>query len=144
MPSAPRTFYLVRQANAAVRARLERCLRDTNITISQYTVMSQLASRNALSSAKLARINHVSPQTMNELVVNLAGRGLVERQEDADNRRILLVSLTEEGRATLKECDRLVDKLEENFFAGFSAADMEKFRKALQATAAGEKAPNSD
>ncbi len=144
MPGAPRTFYLVRQANAAVRSRLERCLRDTNITISQYTVMSQLASRNALSSAKLARMNHVSPQTMNELVVGLAGRGLVERQEDTDNRRILLVSLTEEGRSTLKECDRLVDKLEENFFAGFSSTDLENFRKALQETAAGEKALNTD
>ena len=129
MARAPRTFYLIAQLNAAVRLRLERVLRDYDLTVAQYTVMSRVKGREVLSSAKLARAHHVSPQSMNELVGNLESRGLVSRREDPENRRVLLVSLTDAGRELLAQCDRTVDAVENEFFASVTGAELEALRK---------------
>lgn len=120
MARAPRTFYLINQMHSAVRLRLERALREFDLTVSQYTVMSRVKGREILSSAKLARHHHVSPQTMNQMIASLEARGLVSRKEDPENRRVLLVSLTEEGQELLAACDRKVDGLEIEFFQSLS------------------------
>jgi len=132
MARAPRSFYLLNQVSSAVRLRLERSLREFELTATQYTVMSRVKGREVLSSARLARAHHVSPQTMNELIANLVARGLLQRKEDPDNRRVLLVSLTEAGRDLLEGCDRKVDVLETEFFSSFNTADHGMFRKLLE------------
>ena len=132
MARAPRSFYLLNQVSSAVRLRLERSLREFELTATQYTVMSRVKGREVLSSARLARAHHVSPQTMNELIANLVARGLLQRKEDPDNRRVLLVSLTEAGRELLEGCDRKVDVLETEFFNSFNTADHGMFRKLLE------------
>jgi DNA-binding MarR family transcriptional regulator len=132
MARAPRSFYLLNQVSSAVRLRLERALREFELTATQYTVMSRVKGREILSSARLARAHHVSPQTMNELIANLVARGLLQRKEDPDNRRVLLVSLTDGGRELLEACDRKVDVLETEFFASFNTADHGMFRKLLE------------
>jgi DNA-binding MarR family transcriptional regulator len=132
MARAPRSFYLLNQVSSAVRLRLERALREFELTATQYTVMSRVKGREILSSARLARAHHVSPQTMNELIANLVARGLLQRKEDPDNRRVLLVSLTDQGRELLEACDRKVDVLETEFFTSFNTADHGMFRKLLE------------
>ncbi len=132
MARAPRSFYLLNQVSSAVRLRLERSLREFELTATQYTVMSRVKGREVLSSARLARAHHVSPQTMNELIANLVARGLLQRKEDPDNRRVLLVSLTDKGRELLEGCDRKVDVLETEFFSSFNTADHGMFRKLLE------------
>ena len=54
-------------------------------------------------------------KTMYEIVGNLEARGLLSRTEDPENRRVLLVSLTDAGNELLTICDRKVDQLEKNF-----------------------------
>ena len=132
MARAPRSFYLLNQVSSAVRLRLERALREFELTATQYTVMSRVKGREVLSSARLARAHHVSPQTMNELIANLEGRGLLQRKEDPENRRVLLVSLTDSGRDLLAACDRKVDVLENEFFTSLNTADHGLLRKLLE------------
>ncbi len=132
MARAPRSFYLLNQVSSAVRLRLERALREFELTATQYTVMSRIKGREILSSARLARAHHVSPQTMNEMIATLVNRGLLQRKEDPENRRVLLVSLTDMGRDLLAACDRKVDTLENEFFASLNAVDHGEFRKLLE------------
>jgi DNA-binding MarR family transcriptional regulator len=132
MARVPRTFYLLNQVSSAVRLKLERALREFDLTATQYTVMSRVRGREILSSARLARAHHVSPQTMNELIANLEGRGFLSRKEDPENRRVLLVSLTDAGRDLLAACDRKVDVLESDFFTSLNSADHGQFRKLLE------------
>ena len=132
MARSPRTFYLLAQLNAAIRLRLERALRDFDLTVAQYTAMSRIRGREILSSAKLARAHHVSPQTMNELIGTLETRGLVVRREDPDNRRVLLVSLTDAGRDLLASCDRTVDGLEAEFFAALTPSGLSQLRQTVE------------
>jgi DNA-binding MarR family transcriptional regulator len=129
----PRTFYLIKQLESAVRNGLELVLRDFNLTVAQYTTMNRLRGRDAASASQLARAHHVSPQTMNELVTDLEGRGLVKRKENPENRRVLLISLTKEGLSLLAEADLKVDALESEFFSCLSSSEQDALRN-LSAT----------
>jgi DNA-binding MarR family transcriptional regulator len=116
MATAPRTIYLVKMLDIAVRAGLEQRLQEFQLTGAQYTVLSLLSTRDNLSSADLSRRFLVTPQSMNEMIMALERKGLVSRQEDEGNRRILRVKLTPHGQAILKKCDKQVDSLEAELF----------------------------
>jgi DNA-binding MarR family transcriptional regulator len=116
MATAPRTIYLVKMLDIAVRAGLEPRLQEFQLTGAQYTVLSLLSTRDNLSSADLSRRFLVTPQSMNEMIMALERKGLVSRQEDEGNRRILRVKLTPHGQAILKKCDKQVDSLEAELF----------------------------
>jgi DNA-binding MarR family transcriptional regulator len=117
--------------NQAVRTRMERALREYDLTLAQYAVMSLLVGKDGISSAKIARARRVSPQSMNEQIVALEGRGLVARLGDPDNRRELLVSLTKPGRDKLKACDGVVDQIERDLFTDVDATAHNDLRTVL-------------
>jgi DNA-binding MarR family transcriptional regulator len=124
-------LYVVKQLELVVRARLESVLRPSGVTALQYTALSVLERRPAMSSSDLARASFVRVQSAHELVSALDRRGLVERSVDPGNRRRVLISLTEAGYALLEAYDPLVTALEEEMLAGFTGADREAFRRFL-------------
>lgn len=93
----PLTLYLVKRLELVIRALMDDALRPLGLTTLQYTAMSVLEGRGALSSAQLARRSFLRPQTMHEMVLTLEKRGLLVRKPQPDNKRILLATLT--GRA---------------------------------------------
>ena len=111
-----RLSYLIKQLQDATRVRLDGCLSDMDLTAAQYAVMSRLRGHEIWSSASLARRHWVTPQTMNQMIGSLERRGLIHRQEMPTNRRILTVTLTEDGHRLLAECDERVDRLETEMF----------------------------
>jgi DNA-binding MarR family transcriptional regulator len=130
--AAVRTFYLIRQVSNLVRTVIERGLDELDVTPAQYTLMNWLVEREAVTSAMLARALHVSPQTMNTLISALHKRGLVDRRSDATNRRILLISLTAQGRDAVTTCNRIVDRLEDEYFEQLGATELVAFRHTLE------------
>lgn len=140
---ALRTFYLIRQVGNQIRVLIERGLADFGVTPAQYTLMNWLLAREAVTSAMLARALHVSPQTMNTLIASLQDQGLVVRRSDTTNKRIRLVSLTEKGRNVVAECNRVVDGLENEFFAQLGATDLVAFRYTLEGLMTGSRRPRS-
>ncbi|SMF58406.1 DNA-binding transcriptional regulator, MarR family [Xaviernesmea oryzae] len=124
----PRAIYFLNQANHAVRTRLEAALAPMQMTGIQYTVLSVIGSRDGLSSAELSRRFFVTPQTMNELIGGLQRRNLITRKEDPANRRILRMSLTNEGKRMIKACDAAADIIERDVFSFLPQESYEQFR----------------
>ena len=134
-PSAghsPRLTYLVKRLEMAERARMEEVLQIYGVTLHQYTAMSLLERRDGLSSAQLARRHFVTPQAMNQLVSTLERDGLIHREPDTANRKILRATLTHRGRTTLESCHAAVDELERQMLADFTPDQEQEFRAALQ------------
>ncbi|MQA08858.1 MAG: MarR family transcriptional regulator [Pseudonocardiaceae bacterium] len=127
-----RTAYLVKQLELAVRARLDATTRQHGLTVQQYTALAVLRRSPGLSSAQLARRSFVSAQTMQEMVASLQSRGLVHREPDSANRRVLRIRLTEDGEAVLAASDREVDEIERDMLADLDSAQIETLRTALR------------
>jgi len=130
--TGPRLTYLIKRLEMAERARMEEVLAAHGVTLHQYTALSLLERRDGLSSAQLARRHFVTPQAMNQLVASLERDGLIHREPDTANRKILRATLTDRGRSTLTACHVAVDELEQRMLAGFTPEQVHEFRTALE------------
>lgn len=104
--------YLLRQANAAVRLALDRALAAEGMTLPQHSALTMIRAYEAISSADLARLTMLTPQTVNGTVRALEVRGAIRKEPDAVHGRILRLVLTEEGRALNKRCKALTAPIE--------------------------------
>lgn len=84
--------------------RLSRRLRQQvagGVTSSQVSALATVERLGTPTLGELASSEQVQPPSMTKIVVGLEAAGLVARQEDDSDRRIVRVKLTAEGRRTL-------------------------------------------
>jgi long-chain acyl-CoA synthetase len=95
---------------AAWLAKLvELALAESGLTLPQYRVLGLLDGGPAVSSA-IARRLAVRPPSVTGVVDGLVTRGLVERTSDPEDRRLVSLGLTDEGRRLLEQSDAAVDQ----------------------------------
>jgi DNA-binding MarR family transcriptional regulator len=127
----PLTLYMVKRLELVIRARMDVALRPFGLSTVQFTALTALRARDGLSSAQLARRSFVTPQTMNEMVHSLERRGLIARRQAPDNRRVLLLTLTDSGQGLLAQCDPLVEAIEGEMLAAIPAGQHGLLRQSL-------------
>jgi len=115
--------YLLRQAQAAHRIRMERALAGLGVTLPQFSVLTMLAAYPGASGADLARLSLLTPQTMSVIVANLERGGAVSRRPHAVHGRIQQIEVTEAGRQLLARCRTCVRPVEDELLAGVTRAD---------------------
>ena len=113
------------RAAAAVEAPVNRHLADAGLTLSQFGVLEALWHLGPLSPGALARKILKSPANLTTVLDNLERCDLIARSRDAGDRRVTIVSLTDEGRARVaalfpSHVERVVDA-----FAPLSAEQQE-------------------
>jgi DNA-binding MarR family transcriptional regulator len=77
--------YLLRQAGAANRLRMERALADLGVTPPQFMVLTMLVAYPGLSNADVARLALLTPQTVSVIVANLLRSGAIARRRSSSN-----------------------------------------------------------
>jgi DNA-binding MarR family transcriptional regulator len=114
--------------------RLNRRLRQTrplgDLTLSQLSALTSLELAGALTPRELADAERVQPPTMTKIVAKLEERGLTERVPHPTDRRQVILSATEAGRAVIAEHRRARDAWLAKRLAELSAAERETLRQA--------------
>ncbi len=108
-PSAPEPGVAPSDAEMAARMRLailrlSRRLRQQvagGVTSSQVSALATVERLGTPTLGELAASEQVQPPSMTKIVVGLEEAGLVVRQEDDNDRRVVRVGLTAEGRRSL-------------------------------------------
>lgn len=129
LAAVPPSYMMTRLARAIGR-RLT--LSDLTLTGPQCVVLLALRHETGLSNAQLARRALVTPQAMHEVIQELERERLIEREPDADNRRILRARLTAAGSAMLTDWDVAIGRLEDDLFAGFDRTEIANFTADLK------------
>ena len=112
--------YLLRQAANTYRYRVESALSDLPLTQPQFSALVMLEAYPDHSSADLARMAFLTPQTMSVIVSNLSKSGLITRSPHAVHGRKQHIALTELGQETLRAAKERVYALEKDLLAGVS------------------------
>jgi DNA-binding MarR family transcriptional regulator len=123
--------YLLRQAGAAHRLRMERSLADLEVTPPQFVVLTMLAAYPGISGADIARLAALTPQTVSVIVANLERAGAIARRPHAVHGRIQQIEVTEQGEALLKQCRTRVRKVEAEMTKGFTPDEEQVIRRWL-------------
>ena len=82
-------------------ARVEDTLKPYGLTFAAYEALQLLAfsRRGSLPMGKIGERLMVHPASVTNAIRKLESRGLVQRQLSSDDRRIVLATITDDGRA---------------------------------------------
>jgi DNA-binding MarR family transcriptional regulator len=107
-PSACEAFLHLMQAGDEAFRVVDANLTENRISAGRFTVLMLLLDKasncaQARTPAELADLSHVTRATMTGLIDTLERDGLVTRQPDANDRRMLSVELTTKGHNLLSK-----------------------------------------
>ena len=105
--------FALKQAQQALRTRLDSGLREIGLTTPQYAVLAFLEVEAGASNAALARRAFVTPQTMQAILVALERAGLIARTPHPVHGRVQMTELTARGRGALEAASGIVADAEE-------------------------------
>lgn len=123
--------YLLRQASAAHRLRMERAMADVGVTLPQFLVLTMIRAYPGLSNADLARLTLLTPQTVSVIVANLERSGAIVRRPHAVHGRIQHIDVTPEGAALLAACRKRSGGIERDLLGGFTPDEEQVVRRWL-------------
>jgi DNA-binding MarR family transcriptional regulator len=122
---------LLRRAASIHRLRTERSLAEFGVTAGQFAVLSIVIDRPSVSSAEIARIEGLTPQTVSVIVANLMRRGALVRIPHAVHGRIQQIEATIAGLGLFKKCEQRAQQLEERLRREISQLDRPTVRRWL-------------
>lgn len=117
-----------------LRAALLGCGSELELTPGETQALWLLGARGSLQTNALARALDVDPANTSTLVTRLERRGLLRREEAADDRRKRLVSLTRQGHATRRRLAACVAARRPSF-RGLTTEELATFRDLLRRVA---------
>ncbi len=111
-------------AQAVRRARGAAALDlPDHLTLSQYSLLTPLATGGASRISQLAGEAGIAPSTASRILDALERRGIVRRTPSSEDRRGVVVSLTDAGRQVLLRQDAWMRERQVAFFAELPAAE---------------------
>lgn len=104
-----------------------------NLTMPQLKVLLILSRQSQLTSGKLANLLGITPPTATGILDRLVAQGLVRRQEDPTDRRVVRLGLTEAGQGLVDKLFEQRDQVLRNYLEEMQEEDKEALRQGLQA-----------
>lgn len=93
------------------------------VTPRQFAALAKLLERGPLSQNRLGRATAMDAATIKGVIGRLQDRGLVTTTPDPDDRRRLLVALTEAGRAFAEDCQARARRITATTLAPLSSGE---------------------
>ena len=88
-------------------------------------------NQDGLTHSELAEKLEITPATVTRMIQRMEKTGFVQRKPDASDQRISRVYLTEAGRAVHSKLQSVRDRMEVEYFAGFSNEELVMLRRFL-------------
>ncbi|MFK5689364.1 MarR family winged helix-turn-helix transcriptional regulator [Ornithinimicrobium sp. LYQ92] len=104
-------------------------LEPLGLTHPQYLVMLALWEESSANVARLGQRLSLDPATLSPLLKRLETQGLVTRERDSTDERVLTISLTPRGRGLRAEAERIPEGILDTL--GMDVADLEHLRDVL-------------
>ena len=97
----------------------------TGVQAAQYRLLGMLMKKGSLSMSALGTRLYISKPYMTSLVDALIKDGLVERQPDVKDRRVINITITAKGMNHLENTKCLYKKNVKQIISGLSTQDLE-------------------
>ncbi|GHO46259.1 MarR family winged helix-turn-helix transcriptional regulator [Ktedonospora formicarum] len=102
------------------------------VTPPQWGALSLLLAQNGMTIGTMSQKRGVDAPAATGIITRLEQIGLVERQHDREDRRVVKVYLTEEGRDISQTLAISVEHFEQSLKRGFVEGELDHFLAQLQ------------
>jgi DNA-binding MarR family transcriptional regulator len=124
--------YLLSRARASLLSSLDRELEAFGLTAMQFAVLKHVVQGDADTAALLCRVMYYDGGSMTRLLDLLEERGMLRRERCTEDRRVVYLRVTPNGRSLLPRMKAVAASVSEAHLAGFSAADTEALKAYLK------------
>ncbi len=132
-PSPAREFgFALHDAARMLRTYSDQRAREVHMTRAQWAVLAKLRRAQGVKQCELADALDLAPITLARLIDKLTASGLVERGDDAADRRANRLFLTGEAAPTLQRLDDLGEAVMARALVGLDEAAIAGLTAGLQ------------
>jgi DNA-binding MarR family transcriptional regulator len=115
-----------------MRAGLKAVEREKGIAPHHLMILKLVRDAGPLPLSEIGGWHDIPKPQMTYLIERLVELGLVERQPDDKDRRVINVALTQKGRQTLEECMDLIKESARKRLSSLSDEDLRQLAAALK------------
>lgn len=106
--------------------------RPRGLSLAGFRVLFTTWIHGQLEPRELAQLSGVSRAAVSGVLKTLERDGLVDRNREQDDRRLVTVRVTEDGEALLRETYEAQNRREQQHFASLAPEQVETFRSLMQ------------
>jgi DNA-binding MarR family transcriptional regulator len=129
--STPEVFQLIALADKRLKRIQRETTREADLTPPQFFVLTLLWEKDGRPFKEMAAAAHSSRATMTGIVDNLERKDLVTREPNPDDRRSLLVKLTEKGWS-LQDSTPTLEGIFRSCCAGLEPVEIQQLSRLLR------------
>ncbi|MGN6722145.1 MAG: MarR family winged helix-turn-helix transcriptional regulator [Marmoricola sp.] len=123
---------LFRAANAVRSELTNKVLREHDLTWTGFVVMWVVWIWEEMETRHVAESADISKATLTGVVKTLEGRGLIRRKGDENDRRLVLLSLTDEGINLMEKLYPAFNTVESQLVSGLSERAVQDLTRILR------------
>ena len=105
--------------------------RETGLSAPKWFVLVILSRRDGIGQGEVSQLFEVDPSRVTRIAQALEGDGLVRRERDPEDNRVVRMYLTDEGRRWLRELPDLNRRIERRIRSVFSDEEHEELQRML-------------
>ena len=125
-------FFQLTKASQAGIGFWTRKVKHLGVTASQAMVLNFLGEEDRILARSLGQKLQLSSATMTGILDRLEKLDLVERQPHPEDRRAILICLTDQGREYAKRINTIMVKANKAYLEGLSTKKLSMFRETLK------------
>lgn len=112
--------YLMRKTVTRLAQEVERQMEPNGLTNAQWVPLLKLYLGPAGTAAELARECELDAGAMTRLLDRVEAKGLCSRQRSSEDRRVVNLGLTDEGREAARKIPVVLSRIQNACLAGFT------------------------
>ena len=124
--------YMMRRIINLLAAEVDAALEPRGLTSAQWMPLLKLHLGEASTVAELARHCQLDTGAMTRLLDRLEGKGLIARVRSSEDRRVVNLELTPDGREAAKQIPEVLCYVQNAFLQGFSTEDWQQLKELLR------------
>ena len=124
--------YLMRRVLSGFVQQIEVEFEPSGLTRAQWLPLFKLSRGDVGTAAEMARVCELDAGATTRLLDRLEDKGLVQRERSDEDRRVVNLSLTREGRQAAKVVPEVLSRVHNGALAGFTPEEWETLKSLLR------------
>jgi DNA-binding MarR family transcriptional regulator len=119
---------LLKQSYFLLQRAIDTQMVALDLTAMQWRPLMFLALGHGDTAAEIARVACTDTGAVTRMLDRLESKGLIRRVRSIEDRRVIKLELTEEGKLASRQIPALIQKVFDNHLAGFNEAEVDQFK----------------